>query len=274
MSETTVDNGAPSKPALTGVLAKIQAVKLLPKILSMLVYGKSGTGKTTFAGSWPKPILVLDVNERGTDPLTGHDGIDRVPVESWQDLEDLYWHIKSQGYYKTVVIDQVSSMQDLACAQAMLDKGKEQMSQQLWGIAGNYMKTWLVNYRNLTDDDINVLFIAHDRTSKGGDESEDDQIDPSVGPRLMPSVASLLCGAVKVIANTFIREVYDEDKNRKVEFCQRMAPHPYFITKMRNPLGTTLPDHVVDATYDMVMSLMSSGQQSKIVRRKVNESQS
>lgn len=252
---------------------RIKPVATLPRVLSMLVYGRSGTGKTTFAGTWPKPALILDINERGTDSISNVEGVDRIAVETWQDIEDVYWHVKSSGHYKSVILDQVSAMQDLACSQAMEDKGKEQMSQQLWGIAGGYMKTWLTNYRNLTDDGINVLFIAHDRTSKGSEESEDDQIDPSIGPRLMPSVAGMLNGAVKVISNSYIREVFDEDQNRKIVFCQRIAPHPYFVTKMRNPPGTTIPEYIADATYDAILQLMSSGQ-PKIVRRKTNGTES
>ena len=260
-----------SPERLKDLESRIQPVKLTPKILSMLVYGRSGTGKTTFAGTFPKPLLILDVNEIGTDSISNVEGIDVVRVREWSDFEDLYWYIKSkEGYYKTVVIDQVSSMQEMACAQAMLDKDKTQMSQQLWGIAGGYMKTWLVNYRNLTDDGINVLFIAHDRTTKGDeDSSAEDQIDPSIGPRVMPSVATLLNGAVKVIAQSFIREYFDDEHDRKIEFCHRIAPHPYFITKMRNPPGTSIPEAVVNPTYDMVLSLMTSGNQPKI-RRKVN----
>lgn len=270
-----MSDDAMSPESIKRIRSRIQPVKSTPKVLSMLVYGRSGTGKTTFAGTWPKPALVLDVNEKGTDSISNVEGVDVIQINEWQDFEDLYWYIKSSGsQYKTVVIDQVTSMQEMACAQAMADKDKSQMSQQLWGIAGGYMKTWLVNYRNLTDDGINVLFIAHDRTTKGDeDSSTEDQIDPSIGPRVMPSVATLLNGAVKVIAQSYVREVFDEDKERVIEFCHRIAPHPYFITKMRNPPGTNIPESVVNPTYDQILSLMTSGLQPKI-RRKLNETQS
>ena len=252
---------------VTGIAARIKPVKSLPKVLSMLLYGRSGTGKTTFAGTWPKPALVIDINEKGTDSISNVEGVDVIQVTTWAELEEVFWYVQSSGKYKSVILDQVSSMQDLACNSAMEEEGKDQMSQRLWGVAGGLMKTWLLNYRDLTDLGINVLFIAHDRATKGGgDEADDDQIDPSIGPRLMPSVAGLLNGAVKVIANSFVREVFLEDKVRRVEFCQRVGPHAYFITKMRNPPGTTIPDSISDATYDRIVSLMSSGE-PKIVRK-------
>ena len=146
---------------------------------------------------------------------------------------------------------------------AMAEEGRDVMSQRLWGVVSGLMKTWLLNYRDLQDKGINVAFIAHDRTSKGDGDDEDDALDPQVGARLMPSVAGTLNGAVKVIGYTFVREVYLEDseeKARKVEYCMRLAPHPYYTTKMRNPLGTSIPEYIVDPTYQRIVDLMVSGE--------------
>lgn len=248
---------------------KITSVKALPKVLSMLVYGRSGTGKTTFAGSFPTPALLIDVREKGTDSIANLDGVDVVSIEHWSELEEVFWYLESGGgkdKYKSVIIDQVSSMQDLAMEHAMAEEGKEVMSQRLWGVVSGLMKTWLLNYRDLVDSNINVLFIAHDRASKGEGADDDDTIDPQIGARLMPSVAGMLNGAVKAIGNTYVREVFLEDKSRKVEYCMRIGPHAYYTTKMRNPLGTTIPESLVDPTFGKIIELMSQGE-TKPVRR-------
>lgn len=252
------------------VLERITPVKAMPRILSMLVYGRSGTGKTTFAASFPTPALLIDVREKGTDSISNVDGIDVVQVESWSELEELYWFLKEGKKYKSVIIDQISSMQDLAMNHAMAEEGKDVMSQRLWGVVSGLMKTWLLNFRDLVDSNINVLFIAHDRVNKGEEGTEDDGIDPQVGARLMPSVAGMLNGAVKVIGQTYVQEIFLEDKTRKVEYRMRIGPHAYYTTKMRNPLGTTIPDHVVDATYQKIASLMSQGE-VKPVRRSISK---
>lgn len=252
------------------IIDKITPVKSLPKVLSMLVYGRSGTGKTTFAGSFPTPALLIDVREKGTDSIANLDGVDVVQIEHWTDLEEIFWYLKKEKKYKSVIIDQVSSMQDIAMVHAMAEEGKDVMSQRLWGVVSGLMKTWLLNYRDLVDEGINVLFIAHDRTNKGDGESEDDTIDPQVGARLMPSVAGMLNGAVKVIGQTFVRELWLEDKSRKVEYCLRVGPHAYYTTKIRNPVGTTVPEYVVDATYDKISQLMSQGE-VKPVRRTITK---
>ena len=246
------------------VLDRITSVKALPKVLSMLVYGRSGTGKTTFGASFPTPALLIDIREKGTDSIADRDGVDVVSVNTWSEVEEVFWYLKNEKKYKSVILDQISSMQDLCMEHAMAEEGKEIMSQRLWGVVSGMMKTWLLNYRDLVEDDINVLFIAHDRASKGESGEDDDTIDPQIGARLMPSVAGTLNGAVKAIGNTYVREVFLEDKSRKVEYCMRIGPHAYYTTKMRNPLGTTIPDHLVDPQFSQLMMLMSEGEKKPI----------
>ena len=253
---------------------RIKPVHALPRVLTALIYGRSGTGKTTFAASYPKPALVIDIREKGTDSISNIEGVDVVSVENWSEVEEVYWYLKSgEGTkYKSVILDQISSLQDLAMEHAMAEEGRDVMSQRLWGVVSGLMKTWLLNYRDLQDNDMNVAFIAHDRVSKGGDSDEDDDsIDPQVGARLMPSVAGTLNGAVKVIGYTFVREVFleEDDKARQVEYCMRLAPHPYYTTKMRNPLGTTIPEYIVNPTYQRIVDLMVSGE-VKPVRKTLN----
>ena len=127
-----------------GIEDRIQAVKSLPKVLSMLVYGRSGTGKTTFGGSFPTPALIIDVKEKGTDSVVNIDGLEVIQIENWEELEEVFWYVKNNPKYKSVIIDQVSSMQDLAMTHAMAEENKEVMSQRLWGVVSGLMKTWLL----------------------------------------------------------------------------------------------------------------------------------
>lgn len=251
-----------------GIESKIRPVASLPKILSMLVYGRSGTGKTTFAGSFPKPALLIDIQEKGTDSIANMEGIDVISVTTWSELEEVFWYLKNEKKYQTVILDQISSMQDFAMTHAMAEEGKDVMSQRLWGVVSGLMKTWLLNYRDLVEEQMNVLFIAHDRASKGEGSEDDDTIDPQVGARLMPSVAGMLNGAVKAIGNTYVREVFLEDKSRKVEYCMRVGPHAYYTTKLRNPLGTECPEFIVDPTYAQIMGLMAEGVKKPVRRTK------
>lgn len=116
------------------------------------------------------------------------------------------------------------------------------------------MKEWLGNFRNLQEQGMYVIFIAHQRTFDGEDEGGDNQIDPSVGARLMPSVSSFLNGAVSNIGNTFIRERHigkGKDRTRKVDYCLRVGPHAVYRSKVRRPPDAgPIPEFIVSPTFE------------------------
>ena len=53
---------------------KFTPVEHLPSVLAVLLYGRSGTGKTTIAASFPTPLLLLDIREKGTDSVANVKG--------------------------------------------------------------------------------------------------------------------------------------------------------------------------------------------------------
>lgn len=263
------------KRSNSSIEGKIRPAAELPLILTALIYGRSGTGKTTFSATWPKPLLIVDIREKGTDSVVGEPGIDVISIDTWEELEETYWFLKSGDHkYKTVVLDQVSQMQDLAKRKALKDDGKSEdsviFSRRIWGNIAGMMTTWLLHYRDLDDVGINVCFIAQDRTTEG-EEGEDDQIEPTVGARVMPSVAGFLNASVKVIANTFISEKFvkeGKEKKRIVEYCMRIGPHSTYTTKIRSIKGTEIPSILSDPTFDKVTGIMRAAQKPTNPRRK------
>lgn len=247
-------------PKRGDTISRIMDLSEMPDHSSTLLYGEAGTGKTALSGTWPKKMLVLDIKEKGTKTIRKIPGIQGVLITQWEEIEDIYWHLKDgkgTGKFKTVSLDQISQMQDLAIDKVRRDrnmKESEPMTQRLWGNASGLLKTWLGNFRDLQDDGLHVVFIAHQRTFGGGDEEEDNQIDPSIGARLMPSVASFLNGAVSTIGHTFIRErrvKEGKEKVRKVEYCLRVGPHSVYRSKIRRPPDAgLLPEIIVNPTFE------------------------
>lgn len=245
----------------SSVTDKIKPVAEMAGTVSALFYGKAGTGKTTVACSFPGPILLMDLQEKGTDSVVDVKGVDVIQVQDWDEVESIYWFLhKGDHKYKTVVLDVVTVLQDYAVDKAMEEDNKvgQVVSKRQWGQASGKLKTWITNYRDLIDQGINVVFLAHDRAHEGED-GEDGELTPSVGPRMMPSVASTLNAAVKLIGNTMIRETHTKDglkTVRKVEYAMRLGPHAYYITKVRQPKGSYIPDYLDDPTYEKLVALM------------------
>lgn len=252
---------------------KIRPIGEVESFLTMLCYGKSGTGKTAFAGSWPKPLLLLDIREKGYESVLDVEGIDVLPIEKWAEIEDVYWHLEGGTKYKTIVVDQLTALQALGLQKVRDDKGMEAdevISQRSWGQISGLMTTWIYNFRELCGKGYHVLFNAHERLREPQEE-DDDRIAPSVGSNLMQSVASFTNGAVSVIGNTFIREVEGQDKKTEVQFCMRVGPHAYYAAKIRRPISAgPAPGVIVNPTFDKIMRV-SKGEnlsKKKSVKRK------
>lgn len=259
------------------IIDEIEPVADIKVRLAIVLYGKSGTGKTTLSATFPKPMLVVDVGERGTESISEVKGVDVLPVTEWDQLDKIFWYLRKEGHkkYKTFSIDTVGGVQDMAIKKVLEDQGQsiEQgklggwgtMTKRNWGSVSSDLKSFVHNFNELP---MNKIFIAHNRVSKE-DENEDDTtagIAPSVGPRLMPSAAEVLNASVGVIGNTFIYEREKiikigkkEKTKRTIEYGLRVGPHPYYTTKVRKPRNIIVPAVLRDPTYDKIMALVQGG---------------
>lgn len=249
--------------------------------ITAIFYGRSATGKTTLAGTFPK-VLHLDIREESKKVLKNVSGLKSASIEDWQELQDMFWYLKKGGHgFKTVVIDTAGQAQMLAVEEVMRKhkkKGKPgdwgTMSQRMWGEVSTMCKELFLNYRDLKKDGINICFIAHDRIFKATEdegEDEDDvvsKIAPHVGPALSPSIVSTLNAAVDLIGETFIGEelitVKDKKTGKKktkkeVEYYLRIGPNSSHITKVRKPKsGNKLPEMIKDPDYKKLTQLLNN----------------
>lgn len=243
------------------------------------LYGRSGTGKTTLASTWPKPILYLNILDDGDDSIKDVEGIDVVDITTGEKLqEQILWLAKKANrgklVYKTIIIDTMSQLQTILVNEMgvnkKLAKGKKRpgdfgtLTKQDWGQIAGDLKAVIMDIRALP---VNSVFIAQERVFNGGDEEDDgvDQLAPEVGTKLMPSVNKDLCASVNIIGNTFIRikikvtkdpETKKKTKEIRKEFCLRLGPNEVYTTKIRKPKGIEAPDYIIDPTFRDIMKIV------------------
>lgn len=244
---------------------------------SAAIYGRSGTGKTTLAASWPKPILYLNIRDNGEESISDIDDLDVVDIDTSEELlEQILWlHKKASKdklVYKTVILDTMSQLQrilvDELGARKHIPKGKKAgdfgvFTKQDWGqISGDLIKV-IMDIRALP---VHSVFIAQERVFNLPDEETDydEQLAPEVGTKLMPSVNKDLCASVNIVGHTFIRlhikkKKDDRGKTKtitKKQFCLRLGPHELYTTKIRKPKGIEAPDFIVDPTFRKIMDIV------------------
>ena len=255
---------AKTKKKKSGIESKLVDLTELETPMVITLYGRPGSGKTTIAGSGPKPMLFIDVKDKGTESLKRPDlGEGDITVFEVTDLDEVYelydYIVDNPGKYKSVVIDHLTALQDLSHEKVREEEGKTKMSQQLFGFSSSYLKEIISMYKELTDLGITPIFLAEDRLESGDGEGE-DQLLPEVGPGIMPSVSRFLCAASRVIGHTYLQERVEKTKDLKVrrtiEYRLRLGPNPYYITKVTRPKGNYCPAYLVDPSYQDLVDII------------------
>lgn len=242
---------------------------------SFVLYGRSATGKTTLAGSFPKPLLYLDIRDRGGRSIMDVKGIKQKQIREYAEFEETSeWLKRNPTKYQSVIVDTVSQLQELVLKERGGEKNKEHrrsgdwgsMTRREWGDVSALMKDAIINLRDLQDEGMNIVFVAQDRVfnfDEEEDQGTDDMLMPEVGPYLIPSVAKVLNASVTVIGNTFIRErtvkreVKGKVRERKeVQYCLRIGPNPVYTTKVRKPRKFIPPSVIVDPSYEDILAIM------------------
>lgn len=91
----------------------------ISEMLNIMIYGKFGEGKTTFATTFPKPILFFDIDLRH-QTYAGVEGIDYITYKdsgsrasAYNDFMKDLRKYQIDSDYKTVVIDSTTTLLDL-----------------------------------------------------------------------------------------------------------------------------------------------------------------
>lgn len=260
--------------------------------IKIVVYGRSKTGKTRLACTFPKPLLLLGTEDgtksvatcqrekiqlaeglsvqilwRGDVPLN----IDFVRLRSSVDLDTVFSWIQNQNY-ATVALDHAGGLQDLIIREVLglddtpVERTFGMADKQAWGLISQQTKERLRPLLDLADRKrINVPIVAHERNFKE-DDAPSDLIAPTVGAALTPSVAGWLDGEVDYICQTFIASqmrqmevpsgestVAIEQPTGKCEFRLRIGPHPVYKTGFRSVVDS-LPDSIVNPSYQKIVA--------------------
>lgn len=161
----------------------------------IIVYGKSGLGKTTLAAMSPSPVfLPLDggVDEVGVDPRTDEPLSVVNGVETFEDVRAVLADASIFASYKTVVVDTVTFLQRMAepylFATVKNDRGETMRNVEQYGYGKGYVH--LADVMRLVQADLdpllragkNVVLLAQEQAAKMNNAEGPDSLE--AGPRL------------------------------------------------------------------------------------------
>lgn len=256
----------------SGILSRIKSVEEQEEdFIKLSVYGQSGSGKTTFWSTFPKPILAMICSGAAeTLSIRNVKQIDQVELEKPEDVREICQHVSKTNKYKTVVLDHASAFQDLILANVLnLKEAPTQIgwgtaTQQQWGQVSLQMKEYL---RQIIRLSANVVIVAQERAFNADEESS--VLKPYVGSAISPSILNWLNPTVDYVCQTYLRQGYESVQKQigsktvekkvpsgRVQYCLRTAPDPIYTTKFRILKGMELPECIVDPSYEKVVSLI------------------
>lgn len=192
--------------------------------ISMIIYADPGIGKTTLASTLtPGETLIINT-EAGVGPLLGSDHlVFNLNIENLMDIERLYKYLRTEKHpFKNIVLDNISELEQLEILHLTRKRGKEFTEIREYGDSACKIREWLHLFRDLVEQDINVIFNAWEG------QVELKKVDGvtlnRMFPKLMKSIAPEMCGLVDVVGHL---EVHEKSGQRWI----RIGPHEMYITK-------------------------------------------
>lgn len=186
MAETS---GGPNRPPVTGMDRPAKTSESSSKYLNMLVYGRSGVGKTYLAGTGPKPVYIIDC-DKGTMSLADSEEVYFERVTTLDEILSRVSYLQKgfkadPDFYKVVVFDNLSEGQQLILHSLT---GGKQPEIRDWG---NILTTMSALIRDIRDLPCHKLWIAQQYTGKDG----------IISPALSGSISSKIPEYFDVVAN-------------------------------------------------------------------------
>lgn len=205
-------------------------VKAETSFIKAFVSGPVGSGKSSFAATFPTPAFLFDF-DKGVLTYQGLD-VDYeqydINAAGWvkfeKDLKQLVLDVAA-GKYKTVIIDSTSAMTDLAMERALaLDPKRSATNGPVWNVHYGMVKNLMEGkMRQILSLNCNILVIGHLRT-KTDDDGNILDIEP------------LLTGDLSVRIPGYFDEVYvatTQLKGGKTEYVLQTATRGFLKARSR-----------------------------------------
>lgn len=219
-------------------------------------WGKSGTGKTKFVSSLPKPLLYIRVGDDGSNTIANVDGIKAIHAETLEQLKEIGKELQKDKKFASVAVDTFSMITNVWIDQNITQK-KKKMTQQAWGDLKVETEELIKIFHEVASTHI-VALTCHE--SNDSIEGMEDEIIPDFRPNTTKGARTYLEGMANYgihmakMKKTIIKDGVEKEV---VRYVGHLGANSYYWTKLQIDPSIKVPESMVNPTYDKIMKLIN-----------------
>jgi len=224
-------------------------------------YGMAGSSKTTFINSMPGSVLIIDT-DRGLASVEQDDRFSVAECASWNDVIEALSYAKD---FDSIAVDHLTNVQELCYKDIMETNHAKKMQLQYYGEASTRLKAFIDELVDLSYQGKNVYVIAQEK-NLNIEDVVDENVPAQTVPNLMDSVYKYLTASSRIIGHTervTKSKIVKGEKKVKDFYQVRLAGNPIYTLKVTRKPGLTIPDTMVNPTWEAVVGLTDGSTQAK-----------
>lgn len=236
----------------------VKPISELPEGKLVVTYGRSGSGKTWFGGTFPKPLLLLKVGDDGGNTIKKVDDVYVKEITTIGQLKDTLKSLLKDEEFVTVFVDTFSLLVNEWKNENIISK-KKKMTQQAWGDLATDTEECVRLAHKLSKKKW-VVLSCHEVTDTV--EGMEDELLPDVRCSVSKGVRSYLEGMANY--GLHMVKIQKEVENKKgetelkVRYAADIGPNPYYWTKIQADPSIKVPKRIINPTFDKLMSIVNA----------------
>jgi len=239
------------------VKSRIVPVEQSTDLLYMMIWGRVKSGKTGFACSGPKPIMLMA--ERGHMTVRKVPDLKIFPIDRktgrprpvrWKDTYDFLYYLRYGDHDRqTVVVDTMSAL--VRTGLRYINKDEEARDdarapgitdQRTWGRLASLVTEFMEELEEIcTTRGMHLIYTAQERTLS---DDKQEQMGVDVIPDFTPAIRSFATEKPSILARTFIEDEEGEEIDEEVEnmrYGMMFRDADLLVGERVTPIGSKKP---------------------------------